>query len=370
MRLPASIAKYFPAALALSALVALSGCTSKAEVLEVPRSAIVAHPQAAANANAEVYSGDVRARYESQLGFRVAGKIKTRQVDVGAHVEAGQTLAELDPQDAHLQVASARATLASAQADLTLATSERERYRALLDKHLISQSQYDAKDSTLKAAAARADEARAALAVAQNQAEYTTLRADHAGVITAISGESGQVVVAGQAVAMLARDGAFEVEIAMPENRIAAYRVNQPATVELWAESGKRLTGHLREIAPEADRTTRTYRVRVSLDAAATAPKLGQTARVYFVDADQTEQHLIPLSALYEKDGNPAVWLVDPNTRQVHLAPVAVIAYREQGVTLGAGVSEGQWIVTAGVHKLHDGQAIVPVDRNNRLLTL
>ena len=196
------------------------------------------------------------------------------------------------------------------------------------------------------------------------------MRADHSGVITTINAEAGQVVSAGQSVATLARDGDFEVEIAVPENRIADYHVGAPATIEAWADAGKHLSGHLREISPEADRVTRTYRVRVTLDDVAAAPKLGQTARVYFVDATRAQQALIPLSALYELAGQPAVWVVDAKTHQVHLAPVSVAAYREQGVALDNGVTRSQWIVTAGVHKLRDGEAIAPVDAVNRPVTL
>jgi multidrug efflux system membrane fusion protein len=364
------ILKLGAAALSVAALVNLSGCNSHAAAPDAPRYALVAHPQNADAMHAEVYSGDVHARYESQLGFRVSGKIKSRLVDVGAHVQAGQALAELDPLDLNLQVASAQATLSSAQAGRDLAQAERDRYHALLDKHFISQTQFDTQENTLKAAKAQVAQAQAALAVARNQSEYTTLRADHAGVITTISAEAGQVVSSGQAVAMLARDGDVEVEIAIPENRVADYRVGTPAVLEAWADAGKRMVGHVREIAPEADRTTRTYRVRVGLDNDTAAPKFGQTVRVYFTDAVASAQTLIPLSALYEKTGGAAVWIVDTNTHQVHLAPVDVAAYREQGVVVTSGVEPKQWIVTAGVHKLRDGDAITPVDAVNRPVAL
>ncbi len=357
--------------LVLGSTLALStGCASKAAAPEPPRNAIVAHPQTADSLNAEVYSGDVHARYESQLGFRVAGKIKARLVDVGAHVQAGQVLAELDPLDLRLQVASAQAGLGSAQAARDMSQSEYNRYHALLDKHFISQTQVDAQNNTLKAAQAQVKQMQAALAVAQNQAEYTTLRADHTGVITTITAETGQVVAAGQSIATLARDGGLEIEIAVPENRIADYHVDTSATIEAWADAGKHLNGHLREISPEADHVTRTYRLRVTIDDVDAAPKLGQTARVYFVDAGRTQQSLVPLSALYEQAGKPAVWVVDTKTHQVHLAPVSVAAYREQGVALDSGVSAQQWIVTAGVHKLRDGEAIAPIDAANRPLML
>ena len=348
----------------------LAGCTTHAETPDPIRPAIVARPQSAAAESGMLYSGDVKARYESALGFRVGGKIKRRAVDVGAHVSAGDLIAELDPDDLNLQAASAKATVTAAEADLALAKSERDRYSALLDKHFVSATQFDAVDNKLKAATARAAEARAALNVAQNQAAYSGLRADHDGVITTITAEAGQVVAPGQTVATLARNGEREVEISIPEGRIGDYTKEQAATIELWAESGKRIDGTLREIAPEADATTRTYRVRVALGEGSTAVKLGQTARVYFAAASADDAHVIPLASLYEKDGKPAVWVLDPKTRQVHLRPVTVSAYREQGVLLTSGVDTQDWIVAAGVHKLREGQPVAPVDGGNRPLSL
>ena len=362
--------RFAAAVLLAGGAISTSGCNSQAAIPQGPRSAIVSHPQSAATANAEVYSGDVHARFESQLGFRVNGKIRARLVDVGAHVEAGQSLAELDPLDLRLQVASAQASLSSARANRDLAQSEYDRYHALLDKHFISQTQFDTQNNSLKAAKAQVAQAEAVLAVAQNQAEYTTLRADHAGIITTISAETGQVVTAGQSIATLARDGEREVEIVVPENRITNYSVGMSAGVEAWADAGRAIQGHLREISPEADRMTRTYRIRVSLDDNGALPKLGQTARVYFAGASDRQQQVIPLSALYDQAGKPAVWIVDAKTHQVKLTPVAVAAYREQGVVLDGGVDARQWIVTAGVHKLRDGEAIAPIDALNRPVAL
>lgn len=352
------------------ATAALGGCASQAETGEPVRPAIVAQPQAAAGQAGTLYTGDVHARYESALGFRVGGKIKRRLVDVGAAVQAEQLIAELDPADLSLQAASARAALAAAEADLALAGAERSRYQSLRDRHFVSATEFDAVDNKFKAARARADEARAALSVAENQAGYTGLRADHAGVITAISAEAGQVVAPGQTIATLARDGEREVEISVPESRIGHYRSGQAAVVELWAAADQHYTGTLREIAPEADAVTRTYRVRVTLDDTAEQAKLGQTARVYFAGDEAASAQLVPLAALYEKDGKPALWRLDPQTRQVHLVPVKVSAYREQGVLLSEGVGAQDWVVAAGVHKLREGQSVLPVDGLNRPLKL
>lgn len=370
--LPGSVLPHFSLrTLATGALIALAsaalaGCTSTAATPEPPRNALVAHPVAAAAADAEVYSGDVHARYESQLGFRVNGKIKARFVDVGAKVEAGQALAELDPLDLKLQVSAAAATVNSARANRDTAKAEYDRYQPLLGKNYVSHTQFDAVSNALKAAQAQLQQAEAALAVANNQAEYTTLRADHAGLITAITAEAGQVVSAGAPIATLARDGAMEVEIAVPENRIASLHAGTAVAIESWAEAGKQLGGLVREISPEADKTTRTYRVRVSFDDANHAPRLGQTARVYVASTGAANNMLVPLSALTEQGGKASVFVVDAKTHAVRLAPVTVAAYREQGATLSGGVGAQDWIVTAGVHKLREGEAIAPIDAQNR----
>lgn len=216
---------------------------------------------------------------------------------------------------------------------------------------------------------ARVAEARAALATASNQTDYAQLRADADGVIMTVTAEVGQVVGAGQPVVTLARDGASEVEIDVPELAIAHVKLGDKAGVELWTDSGALLDGQVREIAPAADATTRTFRVRVSIADAAAALRIGQTARVYFSAAAVDKQVRVPLSALHEKDGKPAVWQVDAQSAQVHLSNVTVAQYSEAGVLVGEGLSVGQWIVTAGVHRLREGEIIRPIDAQNRKVT-
>jgi membrane fusion protein, multidrug efflux system len=349
---------------------AVSSRKSQATVVETPRHALVAHPLSAAAVNADAYSGEVRARFESQLGFRVGGKIKARLVDLGTRVEAGALLAELDPLDLQLQVASANAALVAARASRDLAQADLDRYKLMLDRHFISPSQFDAQSNAVKSAEAKVRQAEAALAIAQNQSEYTRLKADSAGVVTAIHAEAGQVVAAGQTIATVARQGSLEVEIAVPENRIAAHPIGAAVEIEPWADSSERLAGRVREISPAGDRATHTYRLRVSFDDDAQAPYLGQTARVYFVDPGLSIQTLIPASALCEVAGEHAVWVVDAHTSQVHLKPVTVAAFKEQNVLLRSGVSTQEWIITAGVHRLQEGQAIAPIDAQNRDLRL
>lgn len=355
---------------ALYAPVALSGCQKPLEMTPSVRSAVVAHPQLTAISPPEVYAGEIYARFESTLAFRVNGKIKKRHVDVGAQVTKGELLAELDAQDIQLQRDSAQAAVKSAEADMTLATSEQQRYRTMLTKGLISSSQFEAKDHALKVAKARVSQTHAALAVAENQTEYTMLRADTAGVITAIVAESGQIVAAGQMVMKLAQEGEREVEISIPEARISNYHKGTLATIELWNKSGLTLPGEIREISPQADQVTRTYQARVAINSTQHSLSLGQTARIYFSAKDTQDLLMIPLSALYERDGKSAVWIVDSVNKQVHLSPVTIDAYRETGITILSGLDPSQWIVVAGVHTLHETQLIRPVDSANHDVAL
>jgi multidrug efflux system membrane fusion protein len=349
----------------LLAALLVAGCASEAKVEVVPRPAVVERPLPTAGAGVETYAGEVRARHESRLGFRIGGKIQSRAVDAGARVRRGDVLATLEPTDLELQVDASRAALAAALADESLARAELERHRELLAKRYISQALYDARANAHQAAQARLAQARAQLSVAENQAGYAVLRADADGVVTSVLAEVGQVVAAGTPVVGLAHDGEREVLIAVPERRIGAFRVGMPVQVSVWANDDARFAGAVREIAPEADPRTRTYDLRVALDDPQAPVKLGMTARVHLA-TDSAPTLLLPLSALHEKDGAPAVWVLDPKTRQVALRPVDVAGFREEGLALRGGVGERDWVVTAGVHTLVEGQAVRPIDRANR----
>jgi multidrug efflux system membrane fusion protein len=354
-----------PTLVAMSVL-ALAGCSSEASVEPLPRPAVVERAAPVADAMSATYAGEVRARREGVLGFRIGGKILARAVDAGARVKRGDVLATLEPQDLDLQVDAARAALAAATADLSLAQAELDRHAELLARKYISQALFDARQNAFQAAQARMTQARSQLSVAQNQATYTTLRADADGVVTQILAEVGQVVAAGTPVLGLARDGEREVLIAVPEQRIAGFRKGQPVAVAVWARDNARFPGVVREISPEADPRTRTYDVRVALDDAEAPVKLGMTARVFLDTGDAPRALMLPLSALHEKGGAPAVWVLDPATRTVALRTVDMAGFREDGVALLGGVDEADWVVVAGVHTLVEGQAVRPIDRANR----
>ncbi len=362
------------AAALASAFFALAACGSSEQAVPPPRPVLVAHPGAVAGSAALAYAGEVRAREETALSFRVGGNLVRRLVDVGDRVRRGQLLAELDPGDLQLQAQAAQAQLAAAEGELARAGADRARYARLAQQQLVSRSALDAQEAAYAAATGQARAARANLEVARNQAAYSQLRAPRDGVIALRQAEAGQVVAAGQAIFGLAGEGGREVAIALPETRIRDFAVGQRALVELWNAPGQRLPARIREIAPAADAQTRTYAARVALDGdGAAAVELGQSARVYFEaggrgrGSDGRPALAVPLAAVQRNDkGGTGVWVVDPATRKTHLAPVRLGAYGEDSVPVLHGLSAGDWIVAAGGHLLREGEVVAPVDRRNR----
>jgi multidrug efflux system membrane fusion protein len=279
-------------------------------------------------------------------------------------------LALLDAGDFALQAQAAQAQLAAADADLVRARGDRDRYAKLVGDKLISQSAYDAQVAAYKAAEGQARAARAQMDVMRNQEGYSQLRAPRDGVIASRQAEAGQVVAAGQTVFTLAADGGREVAIGLPENRIRDFSVGQPVMVELWNAPGQRLPGTIREIAPAADAQTRTYAARVSLVGDAQQQvELGQSARVYVQENGSKAALKLPLSAIQRgSEGRTTVWIVDPATGRVRAQVVQLGRYGEASVPVLGGVKASDWVVAAGGHLLREGQAVVPVDRNNRPL--
>ena len=309
------------------------------------------------------YAGEVRARYETRVAFRVPGKIVSRHVDVGAVVRPGQLLARLDPKDLILAEENAKAQSASAQSERDLAASELSRYRDLHAKKFISQAELDRRESTLKTADARLEALRAQHRQSSNQASYAAIHADTAGVVLAIEAEAGQVVAAGQTVARIARLEEKEIEINVSEQSVGQMRGAGPVAVRAWALPDKIYRGKVREIAPAADPVTRTYSVRVSVLDADESLRWGMTANVALAGgraAPAESAALIPLTALTQKGDVPAVWVLDAGNK-LRLKPVEVGQYRENGVVITKGLADGERVVTAGVHKLREGQAVRPL---------
>lgn len=314
--------------------------------------------------NATVFAGEVRPRHEADLAFRIGGKIVARGIEAGTRVRGGQPLARLDPADVGLQAEAGKAAVAAAEAEHTFARSEFERYQNLHREQFVSASALEQKRNLYNAAVARLDQARAQLAVTQNQAAYATLVAPFDGIVTTVSAEVGQVVAAGQAIAKLAREDEREVAISVPENRIRELADARRLGVFLWANPAKVYAARVREVAPAVDAVTRTFAVRVSILDADAAVQWGMTANVGLA-GDAGAAALIPLPSLYRKGAEPAVWVYDAQSGTVSLRPVAVGQYREDGIVVTAGLADGEWIVAAGVNKLTPGQRVRPYEGGN-----
>ena len=337
----------------------LAGCKGEAAVSqESLRPVKVAQIAAASPKRTLTYSGVVRPRVESALGFRVSGKIIARSVNVGDRIEMEQTIARVDDTDLKLAENAARAGVASARSRRDVASDNLQRAKVLLPKAIISQAAYDTRRNELDAASAALDAAEAQLRQAVNAVGYTTLRADKAGIVTAVGAEPGQVVNAGQAVATVAESGETEVAIAVPEQDAARIAVSQIAKVTLWAGSGVNLDGRVREIAGQADPVSRTYAVRIAIDTPPQAMRLGMTALVALTIEDETAQMVVPLMALTEEGGTPIAFVVDTASKAVRQTAVTIAGIAEGGVRIASGLQPGDLIVTAGVQFLQDGMRI------------
>jgi len=303
------------------------------------------------------YAGEIRARYETALAFRVSGRVSARLVEVGTQVRAGQVIATLDPQDYALAVRAVKAQLAAAEAESQLAQQDLQRFTELRAQNFIAQAELDRRRTTAEAAQARVRQFRAEVARLGNQEAYTRLTAPHAGVVTALAFETGQVVAAGQPLAQLARSGDLEVSIDVPENALDALRAAKTMTVRLWAQPDKTYPGRLRELSPMADAASRTYSARVSLLQPDAAVKLGMTATVE-VSQDAAPSLSVAQSALFKINGRPQVWVVDQKAQRAVARSVQLGGFDGERATVLSGLAPGEWVVTAGVHKLAPGQRI------------
>ena len=341
---------------------ALAACGAKDKPVEPVRPVQLTQVKLGGANTTAVFAGEVKPRYEADLGFRIGGKLVARYVDVGARVTKGQALARIDPADVGLQAEAAKAQVAATESEWKFAQAEYDRYLGLLKEKFISASALDAKRNTLDANRAKYEQARANLAVAQNQASYATLNASDDGVITAVNADAGQVVTAGQAVFRLARAEQREVAISVPENRIGELTGARQLFVALWANPLKLYPAKVREVSPSVDAVTRTFAVRVAIANPDPAVQWGMTANVGVLGNGAAKSAILPATSIYQQDGKPAVWRFDPATQQVSLAPVTIGQYREDGVVVTTGVRDGDWIVAAGVHKLLPGQVVRPYE--------
>lgn len=351
-------------AAALAAVILIAACSKKEPPPEPIRAVKLQTVGAAPLVAKAEFAGDIRARTEAQLGFRVAGKVLSRNVELGQAVKPGQLLAQLDGADYALAAQGAQAQVQAAVTQRDLAAANYHRFKELRDKNFISAAEMERHAASLKSAQAQLDQAKANAAAQGNQTAYTRLVADVAGVVTAVNVEPGQVVAAGSPVLRIAKDGARDAVFAVPEDRIAQFKAGQPAQVLVWPD-GQTLSAHIREVAASADAATRTYQIKASLDAADTdvLPKLGATVTVIpqSVQANTTQDAgviKLPLAALWDKAGVSNVWVFDPATSAVQPQPVKVARMDGNDAVIQSGLQPGQQVVIAGVHVLNAGQKV------------
>lgn len=325
---------------------------------QIPHTPLVKTERITLSAAAQsfTYSGEVRGRYETSLAFQTGGKIIQRNVDLGNAVHAGDVLFALDPKDLQEGVNNAAAAVTAARSQLRLAAVNLERYQKLHESGAVSQAELDRARTGYETAAASLEQALAGYSTVGNQLDYSRLLATANGVVAEVNAEVGQVVAAGQKIVTLVQDGEMEVEINVPENRLDELQKAQDLTISFWALDDVEVRGKVREIAPMADKTVRTYKVRISLTETLPQVKLGMTAKVAIAPPQGRALAYIPIAAVYQAGGTPAVWVVKNHT--VTLNPVRIGRFADNKVEILEGLEDGAVIVTAGVHKLQEGEAV------------
>ena len=343
----------------LPLLVLLAACSPSAPLEEPVRAVKVMTVRSGSLEAKQEFSGEVKPRIESRLGFRVAGKLVSREVELGQRVKAGQVLARLDPQDYRLAADAAQAQLGAAVTNRDLAAADFKRFKELREQNFISGAELERREANLKAAQAQVDQAQAQLTSQRNQGSYTTLVSDVAGVVTAVEAETGQVVSAGQPVVRVAQDGGRDAVFAVPEDKLGLMRDGSAVDVRVWPGQTQ-LVGRVREVSASADPVTRTYQVKVGLQGKE-QPALGATVTVQpkVKNGDRPQAITLPTSALRQDGQATAVWVLDPRTMTVASQPVQIATADGNEVVVAGGLKEGQQVVTAGVHVLSPGQKVM-----------
>jgi RND family efflux transporter MFP subunit len=337
-----------------AAAIALAGCNETvAQKAEPPRPVLVASAHYEAETPARSFVGTIRPRIETDMGFRVPGKVARRLVEVGQTVDVGQSLATLDEVDLKLQAEQSEAEFRAATGVLAQAGAAETRARELRSKGWSTDAQMDQAAAAADEARARLNRAERSVELTKNSLSYATLVADTRGVVTATLVDPGQVVASGQTAIRVARFAEKEAVVAIPETLVQRAKEGT-ATVTLWSEADKTYAAKLREIAPTADAATRTYLAKFSLPDAGESVSLGMTATLTLADRATERVARLPLSALFNEGGSPSLFVVDDNG-EVTLRPVSVKAYESKDVLISGGVEEGAKVVTLGVQKLDPG---------------
>ena len=352
--------KLLPVALTLVAATALvlSGCSRPVPSEEPIRAVKVLTVGVEGMLAGSEFAGEVRARVESRLGFRVGGKILRRPVELGQQVKAGDILAQLDPQDYLLAVQAAKAQVTAALTNRDLAAADFKRYKELRDQNFISGAELERREAALKAAQAQLDQAQAQGSAQGNQAAYSTLVADVSGVVTSVDAEMGQVVASGTPVVRIAQDGPRDVVFSVPEDKVTQIRIGSDVAVRPWGAQAA-IHGLVREVAASADPVTRTFGVKVSLPTKG-ALSLGATVSVVPQALDRSGVQVIklPTSALRQDGQSSAVWVLDAASMTVKLQPIQIATADGNDVIVAGGLQPGMQVVSAGVHVLSPGQKV------------
>ncbi|WEE77610.1 efflux RND transporter periplasmic adaptor subunit [Comamonas testosteroni] len=303
-------------------------------------------------------SGTVVPRVESQLAFRVPGRVVNRFADTGASVSKGDVLAQLDETPFQLAVEEASADLAQAQATLARVWRDVERNRGLARTGAIAGADLDALETLHANAKAQTRATQSRLDRARNDLTYATLKAPSNGSIADVQAETGQVVAAGTPVLRLAVSGQNEIQVNVPESQIGRVAKGTSVKAHLISLPGTELAGTVREVATVADPATRTYRVRVALPELPAAARLGMTATVRFDTAQQDRRVQLPITALYQQHKQPAVWVLPDGEQKLVLRPISVTAMGTDTITVADGIASGERVVVAGVHRLDAGLTV------------
>jgi RND family efflux transporter MFP subunit len=338
-----------------SHLAAAAAATETAASAVPPQVVMVTTARLESAAPAHRLAGTIRARTETDLGFRVGGKLSTRPAEVGAEVEAGDVVATLDDTDLRLELEAAEAGRAAARIALEKGEIDLARVTTLEEKGWASDQATDARTVDVEALRARLLQAERSVELAENALSYATLRAGVAGVVTETYAEAGQVVELGQPVVRIARAGDREAVVSVPEARVGAIR-SAEAEVELWSEPGRRYPVALRELSPVADAATRTYEARFTLPEGAD-PALGMSATVILAPVDGPATVTLPTSALIDTGAGPSVWVVGADER-LEARSVVVAGYGAGSARIATGLAGGERVVVLGAHRLEAGAPV------------
>jgi RND family efflux transporter MFP subunit len=347
------------AAALLFSLVVLGGCgRQSAPVAEEPARPVRSLTVTASPVIAQwSLAGEVKPRVEVRYGFRVGGRVIERKVEVGDRIEPGQVLVRLDPQDLTPTLDTQRAQQEALRTELALARAELARAERLRAGNFVSDANVERQRATVEAAAARLQAATAQVDQARNTVGYQLLKADTAGIVTAVEVEAGQVVALGQTVVRVARTGDAEIQVNIPEQDLGRAREAQAWTVTLAGLPGRQWQATLRELSPAADPASRTYAARLALAGETADVALGMSATATASVGSQTRIQ-VPLTALHSREGQAKVWIVDPTTSRVRSQPVTTGAILDEAVVVQEGLQGGETIVTAGANLLREGQQV------------